>query len=576
MRTNVHTHIHPTSPEQLAKATWYSILLDHGANPDLKRYVYGSSLKKIATDCKALRTMIRRELTPGPEWNTHPLWKSIKHMGLVELNVVLSYLTKVPGVAELVIPAGYVDRLTMHSAPLHWSLYENPAYILQDLLGDLQGEILPRHGSGTTAEKCSTIEAKEQHNPLPESVLYALFKDHSDMAWWNAFYSQHRHSGVSGRGCARTICVPKDSFGPRVISAEPVAMQYWQAGLRRALRLQVKGSRIYKYYKFDDQKQNQTLAYLGSLDGSLATIDMSNASDELRHDVVMDTLKYCPRLRRWYSCTRTGRVSVDETEIPITTSSPMGSGVCFDIMSLVILVHTLSVVPKEKWDRVSVFGDDLIIPSACYHNVVDHLECIGFVVNNNKSFYQGYFRESCGKEYFHGIDCSPLYFRVAATDESGWQSLCSLYNHLYIRGYRAAAKIVLPIICNICRPAFSHRGDIGLVTDGPIHNVYRYDSAIMETMVKYTTYEVKTAAEENIDDYLYSQSLMRLHIRQLDDSAGSRFDNCVTCLVIGIQTDINRLAVDDADVDPQYVPATKSYKRVNHKTIRWLFEEVNQ
>jgi hypothetical protein len=94
---------------------------------------------------------------------------------------------------------------------------------------------------------------------------------------------------------------------------------------------------------------------------------------------------------------------------------------------------------KSFMGQVRVYGDDIIIPVDFVHSVVRELESFGIRVNSSKSFWNGKFRESCGKEYFDGHDISIVRVRqVFPTRRSHATeviSLVSLRNQLYWAGY---------------------------------------------------------------------------------------------------------------------------------------------
>jgi hypothetical protein len=88
---------------------------------------------------------------------------------------------------------------------------------------------------------------------------------------------------------------------------------------------------------------------------------------------------------------------------------------------------------------VRVYGDDLIVPVDHVQTVVQTLELFGAQVGSDKSFWTGRFRESCGKEYFNGVDVSLVKLRQAlpstTADAAGVISTVSLRNQLYLSGY---------------------------------------------------------------------------------------------------------------------------------------------
>jgi hypothetical protein len=54
------------------------------------------------------------------------------------------------------------------------------------------------------------------------------------------------------------------------------------------------------------------------------------------------------------------------------------------------------------------------------------LEALGFQINQHKSFFEGPFRESCGKDFFRGFSVRPVYLKTLRTP----QSRCAAINLL--------------------------------------------------------------------------------------------------------------------------------------------------
>jgi len=90
----------------------------------------------------------------------------------------------------------------------------------------------------------------------------------------------------------------------------------------------------------------------------------------------------------------------------------MGNGFTFELLTTCIcaIVHgATGLLPgKDFW----VFGDDLIVPIDKNEEAVKALVEFGFIPNREKSFAEGSFRESCGGDFFCGINVRPKYIRV--------------------------------------------------------------------------------------------------------------------------------------------------------------------
>jgi hypothetical protein len=91
----------------------------------------------------------------------------------------------------------------------------------------------------------------------------------------------------------------------------------------------------------------------------------------------------------------------------------MGNGFTFELESLIFYAAALAVCEYLEIDasKVSVYGDDVIIPSDAFDLFSSFSTYLGFRVNPKKSFSQGYFRESCGAHWFNGIDCKPIFLK---------------------------------------------------------------------------------------------------------------------------------------------------------------------
>lgn len=173
-----------------------------------------------------------------------------------------------------------------------------------------------------------------------------------------------------------------------------------------------------------DQTRNQRLAREGSLTGALATLDLSSASDTLATELVFDLLPldWASRLNQ---C-RTRKVLYRNEVIVQEKFSSMGNGFTFALETLIF--WSLASAVCEAGEIVSVYGDDIILPSSRFKDLVELLTAVGFIPNEKKSFATGPFRESCGCDYISGIDIRPYYQRKLVSPET----LFTLHNY-YVR-----------------------------------------------------------------------------------------------------------------------------------------------
>lgn len=205
---------------------------------------------------------------------------------------------------------------------------------------------------------------------------------------------------VSG---SRFTTVPKTSLTDRGINVEPTVNSYLQKGIGSYVRRRLQRFGV----DLDDQSINQRLARKGSLDGSLATIDLSMASDTISSLLVLDLLPI-----EWYSIMdscRSPMVQVDKTWTFLEKFSAMGNGYTFELESLIFWAVLSVSCPAGSC--ISVYGDDMICPVEYVDVVIHNLELLGFRTNVDKTFSSGSFRESCGKDYWDGTDVRPVFLK---------------------------------------------------------------------------------------------------------------------------------------------------------------------
>lgn len=228
--------------------------------------------------------------------------------------------------------------------------------------------------------------------------------------------------------------VAKNAKTFRSIVVEPFLNGLLQLGIGDAMekRLRFCGLDI----KTQPEKQGRA-ARVGSLTGQLATLDLSSASDTIAYWLVKYLLPDA-----WFkllNAARSGIVRYKKTDHVLEKFSSMGNGFTFPLETLIFYSLALSVTPEGARSEVGVFGDDIIVPTGAVPDLLHGLELCGFVVNSAKSFTDGPFRESCGCDYYNGIECRPKYMKHLASAES----LFSLHNYYYRTKYFAEAAAVL-------------------------------------------------------------------------------------------------------------------------------------
>lgn len=162
-----------------------------------------------------------------------------------------------------------------------------------------------------------------------------------------------------------------------------------------------------------DQTVNQQWALIGSLTSLTATVDLSSASD----NVSIRSLEYFPK---YYQ-----EIIMGVRDVCVTSKtggrahrleklSGMGSGFIFEYETVLFYAMCLAVCEStsSNTEFVTVYGDDIIIPSKAADMLRWFFLYNGFSFNATKSFScKSGFRESCGKHYYNGVDVSPFYVR---------------------------------------------------------------------------------------------------------------------------------------------------------------------
>lgn len=220
--------------------------------------------------------------------------------------------------------------------------------------------------------------------------------------------------------------VPKSAKTYRSIIVEPVLNAFFQQGVGQYIRARLKRVGV----DLDDQSRNQALARSGSLTGSLATVDLSSASDTISRELVNELLPM-----EWsflLGTLRTGQVTYRGQLISLEKFSSMGNAFTFELESLIFWALSSAVLESMNLPTgwLAVYGDDIVLPTEAVDNLRQVFQSVGFSVNESKTHARGPFRESCGKDYFLGTDIRPYYQKVLVSG----MTLFSLHN-FYMRKF---------------------------------------------------------------------------------------------------------------------------------------------
>lgn len=230
---------------------------------------------------------------------------------------------------------------------------------------------------------------------------------------------------------SRLTTVPKNDETDRCIAIEPTLNMFFQQGLGAVIAKRLSSYGIDIHHQQDLHRE---MAYMSSLTRSHATIDWSSASD----CVSVSLLKYLLP-PAWFDAVDRARcesVLVDGKCIDLPCIATMGNATTFVLETLVFLSLAMATIdPKptrslltncEDFKRVSVFGDDCIVPVESAQRFIDACVGVGFIVNEDKTFISEDepFRESCGADFFGGYNVRPIYLKGPRSESpsvlKGW------------------------------------------------------------------------------------------------------------------------------------------------------------
>jgi hypothetical protein len=284
--------------------------------------------------------------------------------------------------------------------------------IIRDVLGPLRDEVV----LGSFSGGASTSRGRARSHPALKfaseaditeeamCVLPVLYR----LAPMLREYGIFDHLNVVEGNVLFTV--PKKTDIDRCACKEPDVNMFLQKGVGRHIRRRLQSVGI----NLNDQSINRAHARTGSIDGSLATLDLSSASDRISLEVVATLL---PKV--WFeylNSIRSQNMVIDGETFRTEMFSSMGNGFTFELESLIFYSLCRATLYFEGIPGIlSVYGDDIIIPSQGFDAVTFVLNRFGFVVNVDKSFHTGDFRESCGGHYLNGEDVTPFYLKRKAT-----------------------------------------------------------------------------------------------------------------------------------------------------------------
>lgn len=211
----------------------------------------------------------------------------------------------------------------------------------------------------------------------------------------------------------KVTSVPKSFKSARIIAPDTILGGFLSRGLGDMLRKRLEnGTHIDLALQ---QERHRRWAQVASRTGHLATIDMSKASDSFVRRHIE-----CIVPKSWHHAleiVRSPVVKVNDQAHTVSSFMLMGSGHTFPLQTILFfcLAEATRTLLRSR-GKVSVYGDDIILPTRISTHFIDIMSELGFTINSSKSFYdspdpcmpsQTFFRESCGGDYKGGVDVRP-------------------------------------------------------------------------------------------------------------------------------------------------------------------------
>lgn len=211
----------------------------------------------------------------------------------------------------------------------------------------------------------------------------------------------------------RASPVPKSWKAARIVFPDTTLGGFLSRGLGLMMR-----DRLERNTSIDlaiQQDRHKRWARNASVNGRRATIDMKRASDSFvwRHIELLVPEDWHHIL----DIVRTKKAEVGNQTINLTSVLLMGAGHTFPLQTILFysLAEAVRILLKCP-GFVSVYGDDIILPTSISRQFIVVMTSLGFTINSAKSFYdppdperpsKTFFRESCGGDFKGGVDVRP-------------------------------------------------------------------------------------------------------------------------------------------------------------------------
>jgi hypothetical protein len=277
----------------------------------------------------------------------------------------------------------------------------------------------------------------------------------------------------------------------------------------------------------EDQSINQELAKLGSITGEVATLDASHASDLISKSLFTELFP-APYVRL-VSRLLPEQIIVDGKHRMLQMASTSGNTLTFRHETIVysaiaqaaVRYYRMMVegIPYSQWcenTRESgyawAYGDDTIVSSEAAEVAIAFFEALGLKINVDKSYSAGPFRESCGADYYNGVNMSSLYYPRFPIIGNIQGDRVTLYTRAYRDNYRGKIDNSLTMLIDLQKKIF------------PIsYDAARFLASIVTAAYPKVTYSEAGSVCTDLWDYVDAGRNRRFPTKYRIEHTGDRF-----------------------------------------------------
>lgn len=235
------------------------------------------------------------------------------------------------------------------------------------------------------------------------------------------------------------LFVHKNATTKRTIGAQPTQSGMLQLGVDHIMKGFLR-ERV--GIDLQDQGLNQRLARLGSLHWespeAFCTADLQSSSGRLAKLLVRELFpaEWVDLLFRLRSEEYQEPPEMGGERRVYQAYAGMGNGTTFCVQTLVFAAacYAVTELPTPEASRssltFSVYGDDIVIRKPYARRAIDLLTSLGLKVNASKTFIEGPFRESCGADFWAGVNVRPTYVKDEGAGTMTMDELVGVHNSL--------------------------------------------------------------------------------------------------------------------------------------------------